>query len=176
MMPVTNLSPREDETLVYRHWLRGLVKKLAPTYHNPEIFNIAWDTRYVPTVPNDQNRAQDGIDLRARYMLETSNGLPALGECTMLEFLIGLSIRLNDTDYDPTMPDRVGPWFWALLENMDLIEVGDHWIYQGFDRLNTREYSYDGYGGLFPLRHPKEDQRLIEVWYQMQAYLIENRY
>ena len=173
-MPITNLSSRDDGLLAYREWLRGLVLPLAPTYHSPSIFNIAWDILYVPTIPNDQNRFQDGINLRQEYGKETGQGLPPAGPCRILEFLIGLAIRLNAADYDPTMPDRVGPWFWALMDNLGIIEADDLWIADSFERLNTRDISFDGHGGLFPLLRPKEDQRNVEVWYQMQAYLMEN--
>ena len=175
MMSVTNLSPREDGLLAYREWLRGLVIGPAPTYHNPELFDIAWDTNYIPTVPNDQNRCQDAIDLRPRYVNETSNSLPAMGECTMLEFLIGLSIRLNDASYTPQRPDQIGSWFWALLDNLGIIEENYIGMTRSFEKINTRGYDHDGFGGLFPLRRSREDQRNVEIWYQMQAYLMENR-
>lgn len=173
-MSISNLSPREDGLLAYREWLRGLVLPLAPIYHNPSIFNIAWDILYVPTIPNDQNRCQDGIDLRQRYGAKTGAGLPPVGPCRILEFLIGVAIRLNEADYDPSMPDRVGPWFWALMDNLGIIEADDPWIEDMLEKINTRDYATDGVGGLFPLRYPKEDQRKVEVWYQMQAYLMEN--
>jgi hypothetical protein len=28
-------------------------------------------------------------------------------------------------------------------------------------------------GGFFPLTHPNDDQRKVEIWYQMNAYLDE---
>lgn len=173
-MPITNLSPREDWLSAYFNWLQGLVLPLAPHYHNPEIFTLAWEMKYIPTIPNDQNRANDGINLRFQYSTTTKNGLPAIGACTMLEFLIGVSIRLNEADYDPTMPDRVGPWFWALMDNLGIIEADRPWIEDSFNRINNRDYSTDGHGGLFPLRNPRENQQKVEIWYQMQAYLMEN--
>ena len=36
-----------------------------------------------------------------------------------------------------------------------------------------RTYDSNGYGGLFPLRNPREDQRKVELWYQLNAYLLE---
>jgi len=173
-MSISNLSPREDGLLAYREWLRGLVMPSTPMHHSPSLFNIAWSIMYVPTIPNDQNRWQDGMDLRQKYGKTTGNGLPPVGVCTVLEFLIGVAIRLNEADYDPSMPDRIGPWFWALMDNLDVIEADDPWIEDSLERLNTRDYSSDGHGGLFPLRNPREDQREVEVWYQMQAYLMEN--
>lgn len=41
--------------------------------------------------------------------------------------------------------------------------------------INKRLYNEDGTGGgLFPLRHATQDQREVELWYQMMAYLTEN--
>ena len=42
------------------------------------------------------------------------------------------------------------------------------------DEIIWRTYNYDGSGGLFPLREPVGDQRDVELWYQLCAYLIEN--
>jgi hypothetical protein len=123
-------------------------------------------------VPNDDNRARDGLDLRRRFERETSIMLPDLGECTMLEFLVALSIRLNETVYDYNDPDRVSDWFGELIDNL---EVDRKSIDEIFQCLNGRTYDYNGgNGGLFPLENPREDQREIEVWYQMMAYLREN--
>ena len=41
------------------------------------------------------------------------------------------------------------------------------------DRVIWRTYSPTGRGGIFPLEHPRGDQRLIEITYQLSAYLIE---
>ena len=42
------------------------------------------------------------------------------------------------------------------------------------NRVNGRMFSRDGSGGLFPLRRFDRDQRSVEIWYQMQAWLMEN--
>jgi hypothetical protein len=39
--------------------------------------------------------------------------------------------------------------------------------------LIWRTYDPDGSGGFFPLLHSKKDQRQIEIWYQMHAYVRE---
>ena len=155
----------------YIHWLRGLVERPSgPSYR--ALFNAAWLTVYKYYVPNDDNRAHDGLDLRGRFERETSVTLPNLGKCTMLEFLVALSIRLNETVYDYDDPDQVSDWFWELIDNL---EVDRHKLEDIFQRLNGRTYDYDGgNGGLFPLNNPREDQREIEIWYQMMAYLSEN--
>ena len=41
------------------------------------------------------------------------------------------------------------------------------------DRVIWRTYRWDGHGGLFPLNEPEKDQREVEIWYQLSAYLLE---
>ncbi len=36
-----------------------------------------------------------------------------------------------------------------------------------------RTYDSTGYGGLFPLDDPKEDQRKVEIWYEFCAWVEE---
>lgn len=165
----------------YNRWLRGLVYKPGPSHDI--LLDIAWVTHYEYSVPNDDNRAQDGLMLRARFEYETSLKLPHLGECRILEFLIALAIRLNESVYNHKEPNQEGYWFWMLMAHLEL-EKCDDWydftlihgeIQDVFMRLNMREYDYDGgNGGLFPLNNPIQDQRDVEIWYQMMAYLQEN--
>jgi hypothetical protein len=143
---------------------------------------MAWATIYEYHIPNDDNRAEDGLKLRERFELESSLRLLDLGECRMLEFLIALAIRLNESVYDHNNPDQTPYWFWILIKNLQLDEYDDYYPFDKihvdiklvFMRLNRRLYTTSGYGGLFPLEEPKEDQRKVEIWYQMMAYLGEN--
>ena len=36
-----------------------------------------------------------------------------------------------------------------------------------------RRYDEDGKGNIFPLKDPIKDQKTVEIWYQMQSYLLE---
>jgi hypothetical protein len=101
----------------------------------------------------------------------------------MLEFLIALATRMNESVYDDRYPNQEPYWFMVLLQNLGLDKYDDTYdftvihgeVYDIFMVLNHREYDIDGSrGGLFPLKDPAENQREVEVWYQMQAYLSEN--
>lgn len=138
-------------------------------------------------IPHDENRASDGLELREDYMRD--NWYPKYvdldGECTMLEMLIGLARRISfemSNPYDDEAPDRTVYWFWEMLDNLGLMMFSDdcyaerggvHFVDQIIDRFLEREYDWDGEGGLFPLRNSQEDQRRVEIWYQMNAYLTE---
>lgn len=165
----------------YIRWLRGLVERPGPFYDT--LFDIAWEMSFDWSIPNDDNRAIDGTELRKQFESETSTRLPFLGDCRMLEFLVGVAIRMNKAVYDYHDPEQVSDWFWVLIENLKLTHCDDIYLSSGnlyevslaFSHLNLRSYDKDGQnGGLFPLNHAKEDQRKVEVWYQMMAYLSEN--
>lgn len=131
-------------------------------------------------VQNDENRAQDGIDLRLEFLdhagLDNDDPLWMELDCSILEMLIALARRVS---FETSMP--VDWWFGHFLDNLKLKGFTDDNYNDRevdeilFDFIN-RNYSYDGFGGLFPLSEAKEDQTQVEIWYQMQAYLIENGY
>ena len=140
-----------------------------------------WRKEYYSILPNDQNRAKDGLFLRR----EVNEGQD-FGPCRVLEMLIALSRRMEfqlyGTDYDKTYKDL----FWELVNNLDLIkfdniEAAKDAMYLEIDHILTnwieRRYSPDGYGGVFPLNKWKKNdgkQTEVEIWYQMMLYLSEN--
>lgn len=158
--------------------------------------NILHEIEFYPLVDFDSNRESDGIRLRKVWfdlLTEQSEalgvGMPGYpsdsldGPCSVLEMLIALALRLES---DVMQDDRMGPraqmWFWLMLGNLGVSSEVDE--YMNADEENyireqvylmlSRQYAYDGQGGLFPLRIPSEDQRGVELWRQAQAWLKEN--
>lgn len=141
---------------------------------------------YYGVFPNDDNRAADGMKLREIWLAEHewANEKEILeGPCSVLEMLIGLSKRmdyeLGDTRYSP----RLHKWFYLFINNLQLAipEANDPKLAQKAEDNNAildnwmqRRFMYNGSGGLFPLKKPREDQRRVEIWYQLSAYLDEN--
>ena len=92
----------------------------------------------------------------------------------MLEMLIGLSRRLSfETDREPR------EWFWHLLQVLHLDQYDDsrripeEEVDAILERVIWRTYGHNGDGGLFPLQNPSQDQRNVEIWYQLNEYLLE---
>jgi hypothetical protein len=96
--------------------------------------------------------------------------------CSMLEFFIALSRRAAFKA--DGLPKH---WFWLMLENIDIAQFNDREyneevaerIDASLDHVIWRTYGPSGYGNIFPLRAPKENQRDVEVAYQLNAYVIE---
>lgn len=146
-------------------------------------------TIFYAVVPHDENRALDGMELREDYLGEMNcpDYVDIEGDCSVFEMLIGLAKRIGFETRNPTdlrmKSDRVGFWFWEMIDNLGLMDFDDDSYYElgGADavddileRLLNREYQSNGAGGLFPLRRAAEDQRGVEIWYQMSVYLNEN--
>lgn len=133
---------------------------------------------FVWLIPNDDNRIEDGKALRIEFiqdegLTEVDRDWIELG-CSMFELMVGLSRRLAfEAEGEPHF------WFWAMMENLGIHKYSDDrrfariHINKILDRVIFRTYKENGFGGLFPLKHPEQDQRNVELWYQLSAYVLE---
>lgn len=165
----------------YLTWLYSQVaevktRKSSSTYW--DLFRQLYSTEFTWFVPNDDNRAADGKELRREWANQIDTPVDrewfCLG-CSFLELLIGLSRRLEFETEEGTEY-----WFWHLLDNLGLLGFNDrsHYSAEEVDtRTNVvmmRRYDRNGQGGLFPLNTPDRDQRDVELWYQLSTYLLQN--
>lgn len=142
------------------------------------------DTEFIFSIPRDENRAADGMDLRWRYVCERvvpdrheAVLLTLDGPCSVLEMIIALAIRCEENIMDdPSKGDRTGQWFWGMIANMGLGGMSDDRYDEEridiiVDRFMAREYSPDGRGGLFTVRDCDVDLRDVEIWHQLCYFL-----
>lgn len=170
----------------YFHWLCELINAerdedgywlLAKKLHSEPFYSF---------VPHDENRAKDGLELREEYLSMTNYPKYVrldIGDCTVLEMLIGLARRIDyETASAQVEVDNTDFWFWEMIRNLGLedfsdseymLRNGDVYVEEAIIRFLERKYFRNGKGGLFPLKNPTCDQRKIEIWYQMNNYLIE---
>jgi hypothetical protein len=166
---------------LYLEWLYSQVDSVDqtdPTLTHWGLLRQLFKKEFVWIVPNDDNRVEDGRDLRREFFEEAHIDDVDLDwlqlGCSFLEMLIGLARRLSfQADGEPS------GWFWQLLENLELEQYTDSpgppidRVDEIMDRVIWRTYTKTGAGGLFPLRHPRQDQREVEIWFQMHAYLMD---
>lgn len=150
-----------------------------------ELLRELYATPFYWKLRNDENRANDGVNLRYRYEDETGHDISNLYgmQCSMLEFLVALAYRIeNDIMWDPDEGNRTSYWFWLMVKNLGLEGMRDGvfgpdssmGIRHNCDVFMSREYWRDGFGGIFPLKYSNVDQKRVEIWYQMHSYLQEN--
>lgn len=166
----------------YFEWLCELVdiqrfsrhvsyRKLLARLHNIE---FTW------LIPFDDNRADDGIQLRRKFAMAMNDASLASylsGGCSVLEMMVALAKRCEENIMDDAlMGNRTGQWFWGMIRNLGLSDMND----RGFDRhavdeiiarFLNRDYEPDGRGGLFTVKHCQADMRTVEIWCQLSWYL-----
>lgn len=167
---------------LYFTWLYSLVGDPGikdPTRTYWRLLQQLYTVEFVWIIPNDDNRVEDGKELR--YEFVDQSGLNDVDlrwiqpECSMLELLIGLSRRLSfEAEGEPR------DWFWRLIDNLGLLKYNDARSYSPanvelvLEKVIWRTYQPNGRGGLFPLVNPQDDQRRVELWYQLSAYVLEH--
>lgn len=176
-------EPLDERYLCWLYSQVASVKLKSPARTYWSLMRTLFTTEFVWLVANDDNRLEDGRDLRREFLEEeaiddASHEWLSIG-CSFLEMLIGLSRRLV---FEADEDTNVGEWFWHLLGNINLGNFNDEhfqteeqqaYVNHVLETVIWRNYRSDGVGGLFPLREPQEDQRRVELWYQLSKYLLE---
>lgn len=170
----------------YFDWLYNLVceRRFSSKISYRKLLMCLHDIEFRYTIPRDQNRAEDGADLRYRFALrlepyeDVSEVLDILGgPCSVLEMMVALAIRCEESIMDdPNYGDRTAQWFWNMIVNLGLgnmtDERFDRWTIEHIiNRFLDRDYEPDGIGGLFVIRDCDRDLRKVEIWAQLCWYL-----
>lgn len=171
----------------YFEWLVSLVCKYdRPQFASFDKLLFHLDTvDFKWTIPIDENRAMDGVDLRWRYVVENhfedEYGDYVLSElngpCTMLEMMIALALRCEENIMDdPAIGNRTGQWFWMMVVNLGLGSMTDRYYDKRYvndvlNRFFDCRYEPDGKGGLFHVRNCPYDLRNHEIWHQLNCYI-----
>ena len=166
-------EPLEEQ---YFNWLCAKVRENSGPNHI-SLFRIMHMTEFPWTVEGDRNRAADGRELRIYFCNEAflKRDQSWLHEpCTIFEMLIALADKAN---FQTDIPAQ--DWFWNFMNNLNLdgfrrVTGNDEArIHEILHTFVWRLYDEYGNGGIFPLRRPRNDQRKVELWYQLFEYLDE---
>lgn len=168
----------------YFEWLSDLVcsRRYSKKLSFRKLLMRLHDTEFRYSIPKDENRAEDGIDLRYRFANDCDISFEDVQDaiddpCSVLEMMVALSIRCEESIMDdPTIGDRTGQWFWGMIVNLGLGSMFDSRFDEQFvddilERFLDREYAPDGRGGLFTIKDCDRDLRDVEIWYQICWYL-----
>ena len=178
----------------YFQWLCDLVRcdQDDKSYYN--LLGMMYETPFEVKIDNDINRAVDGNEFKGAYILdvyvaeEQKNidfNISAEQNCSILEMIMGISKRMAfELAEDESEDFDFYRYFWEILENLGLkqyddVQFGDNFvrckieIREILNKLNERKYKKSGEGGMFPLLFAEKNQKKVEIWYQMQAYINE---
>lgn len=176
---MTSALPLDE---LYLQWLYSQVADItrkSPSRTYWSLFRLLYKKEFIWLIPNDDNRVADGKALRHEFLADERityvdrNWMDI--ECSVLEMLVALSRRLGTiTEVEPR------ECFWHFLTVLELSHYTDNRqiphdeVDEILDILIWRRYRSNGDGGLFPLKHqPLQDQRDVEIWYQLNTWLNE---
>lgn len=173
---------RDKIEQAYFEWMCDLVcdRRYTNQITYEKLLRFLHDTEFVYFIPKDENRAEDGIDLRYRFAIHHDYediDYCLDGPCSVLEMMVALAIRCEESIMDdPGRGDRTGQWFWGMVSNLGLGSMIDsrfdrQYVEEVVDRFLNRDYEPNGKGGLFTVRHCNRDLRTVEIWYQLCWYL-----
>jgi len=169
----------------YFEWMYQLVcnEKYSKRLSYRKLLTHLHSVEFIYIIDMDSNRAEDGIDLRYRFGYEHKYEHSIIAtylndrSCSVLEMLTALAIRCEEHIMDdPDIGNRTGQWFWNMIVNLGLGSMCDTKFDKCYldgvvSRFLNREYKRNGEGGLFTVKHCKNDLRTAEIWYQMCWYL-----
>lgn len=177
----------------YFRWLCDIIGGITeyPTTSYRGLLYALFEKEFYHFVPHDDNRSSDGVALREEYITlmgfdgpdHKEERLALNGPCRVLEMMIALAKRcVDDIMYSPEKGDRTRVWFFHMVKNLGLESCYDanfdfdtqKTISRAVDMAVNREYDEDGNGGFFPLKNPSQDQRQVELWFQLVSWLNEN--
>ena len=178
---------RDDVINGYFEWMYNSVSSGRHTKGSSyrKLFMLLHRTEFIFSIPRDENRAMDGLDLRRRFAQDADRRgyiLDCLrGPCSVLEMMIALAKKAeDDIMHDPDYGDRTGRWFWVMLENLGLDICDDLNYNEGFVNhvldvfMHHRYAPNGGAGGMFSIRKCCRDLRKTDLWWQLNAYFEEN--
>lgn len=166
----------------YFEWLHDSVcgERYAKSISFRKLLMYLHSREFVYSIPKDENRAEDGMDLRRHFTRESGYPDDYLeyleGPCSVLEMMVALSIRCENFMDDAQIGNRTGQWFWGMIVSLGLGSMIDTrydktFVEEVIDIFLNREYEPDGKGGLFTITDCEDDLRDVEIWYQLCWYL-----
>lgn len=150
----------------YLYYLMSLI--LPPEETGPGspalfLFRALNEVPFIAYNEMDKNRVADAIDIRDGWSAEMQDR-----PVTLLEIVVELSLYLASARENMMASPEPGRWFMEILGNAGIsmrtprekiIEIGK--------RIVRREL------GLFPLDRTDGDAKQMELWMQLNRYLVE---
>lgn len=191
--PKTLLNNKSTE---YSKWL---TKQIGDsTYKNKSysiLFKILFNIYFTPILELDKNRTSDIVSLLREPYINTINRKQLFTDKDVnsflsetprfLELIISLGMRI-DSDFlrEINGVDNSRIYFWMILKNLELLQYDDDSfkeenvlkIIDILTKVNTRTYTFNGKGGLFPLEYTEIDQRNVQIWDQMCTFVNQKFY
>lgn len=147
---------------------------------------------YIPLHHMDRNRFKDALTMRNEYILGDLVGYGGpyesseeckdckdeiediLPECSVLEMLIALAVRMEKEIMAPANGDNdYFRWFWGMICTLELDDFDEKHYDEGWIKKITDDF-LRGERYIFRLKGGPEVNDGLQIWDQMNRFLVEN--
>lgn len=175
----------ENQRLVKREYWKYLMSRVGEHRDYNTLLYVLHNIPFRWPLAQDHNRACESDEIRQYFCNDMDINYHEIKgwdnqNVSFLEILLQLATRCEEmVGAMETIHHSV--WFWKFMDHLGLDEYTDY-NYDGekveeiVEKCIERRYDRLGNGGLFPLKASPNDQRLVELWYQIAEYLHENYY
>lgn len=164
----------------YLNWLSSKALMPYERARYNKLLSTLYFTRFYYTMPMDENRNIDGLELRNEYSQETGNILndyTSLSpyQANLLEVMVALSIHCDQTIMT-TKSTNTYFWFKEILSDIGLLRCTDddfpvQFVELKLNNLIQRRYDFDGKGGFFYIKDSPIDLRTVDLGTQRSWFL-----
>ena len=160
-----------------------------------ELFNILHGVDFCYIASMDCNMEEHGMELRYRFGTDENIDHREIcyyldrDGCSFLEMMVALAFRCEeDIMDDPEFGNRTSIWFSDMLTNLGIADYDDLYFKENSPDIDSiqedilskieiclnRDYEKNGSGGLFITKNQNIDMRYLDIWQQLNRYLLEN--
>lgn len=180
------MGEEKTRQMILYSYLGWLYDRVYLDGNHWSLIGLLNEIEFTWSVPMDENRALDGLDLRREFIHEYAFNEDAVratlsGPCSVLEMLVALCIRCEDEImYDPEYGDRTALWFWDIMRNLEIDDQDDEHFNEDLVRIKVdifvnRRFKKGAVGSPFPdPGYTEEEAKNTEFWSMMQSYLVTN--
>lgn len=157
----------------------GYITLLTTLFHKEYTWSIRMDETRAAYVKNAREGflEKQNLDEKEKEDWRRSLDMPP----SVLEVLLMLAKQMED-DFGDADQINIPAWFWMMISNLELSQYNDiitgtresEKIIKILDIWLNREFDPDGHGSPFPLKNPRGDQRMVDLWMQANFYVVEN--
>lgn len=159
----------------YREWLLDQVGfyQLKKGHSYNELMAFLHNTEFTAIIKRDENRIKDGLYLRRNYGVDfNQEDFP----CSVLEVLVALAIRVEREYLGDPGNEHPEHLFLEMIDNLGLswyndLRYREEKVYKIVSDWLERRFYSSGLGSICPLKGRTRDQRVVEIWDQMMAYI-----
>ena len=167
----------------FNHLVDMVCDKKHPKVDYIPLLDLLHSMKFEVVIEMDENRVGDGAFLREKW-LQKEGIYEYLYEfddenVSVLELLISVAERFEFAIGDNMLGDYTNERFWELLRNLDIekYSAGNYKPLNIKEKVRNwmlRKYKKDGTGSIFPVKNCEKDMRTLQIWDQMNVYIIEN--